>query len=124
MYLLPQEVEVWYIIPKIRKELASLLVSQHRLTYEKAGEILGISKAAVSQYLSNKRANKIKISTEVMDEISKSAQMIIEKKTNGMQEILRILHYMKNTRASCEVCKKYNKDVLKYCHATPSEFEQ
>jgi len=31
---------------------------------KKAGAILGISKAAVSQYLSDKRANKIKLSKE------------------------------------------------------------
>ena len=60
MYLLPQEIEVWYIIPAIRKELAKLLTQKYELSYDKAGVILGVSKAAISQYLSNKRANKIK----------------------------------------------------------------
>jgi len=54
MYSLPQEIEVWYIIPAIRKELARLLTKENNLSYEKVGGYLGISKAAVSQYLSNK----------------------------------------------------------------------
>ncbi|MBP7708407.1 hypothetical protein KA107_01880 [Candidatus Pacearchaeota archaeon] len=124
MYLLPQEVEVWYIIPKVRKELANLLVNKYGWTYEKAGDMLGISKAAISQYLSNKRANKIKVSKEVNKEIEKSAQTVAEGKSNGMQEILRILTFMRSSKQSCEVCKKYNKDVLKYCNAAPVYFEQ
>ena len=59
MYALPQEIEVWYIIPAIRKALAEQLVKKHKLTLEKTGNILGVSKAAVSQYLSKKRATKI-----------------------------------------------------------------
>ena len=116
MYLLPQEIEVWYIIPKIRKELASLLVKEHGLSYEKAGDILGISKAAVSQYLSNKRANKIKLSEDMQKEVVKSAKLIITKESNGLREIERLLTFMKTSKCACDVCKKYNKDVLKYCN--------
>lgn len=119
MYLLPQEVEVWYILPKIRKELAVLLVKEYDWTYDNVGDSLGISKAAVSQYISNKRANKIKLSAEVLKEIKKSAEFIYMKKSSGMAEILRILGVMKSSKESCQVCKKYNRDVLKYCNATP-----
>jgi predicted transcriptional regulator len=116
MYSLPQEIEVWYIIPKIRKELAGIFVKEYGLSYEKAGDILGISKAAVSQYLSNKRANKIKLSKETEKEIKISAKNIIEKKTNGMIEIERIIQFMKKSKCACDVCKQYNKGVLKYCN--------
>jgi len=118
MYLLPQEIEVWYIIPKIRKELSLVLIDEYRFSYEKTGDMLGISKAAVSQYVSNKRANKIKLSTEIMKEISISAKNIFEKKSNGLVEIERLLQLMKKTKCSCEVCKQYNKEVLKYCNCS------
>jgi len=118
VYLLPQEIEVWYIIPKIRKELALILIGEYKLSYEKTGDILGISKAAVSQYVSNKRANKIKLSAEMMKEIKLSAKNIFEKKTNGLMEIERLLQMMKQTKCSCDVCKQYNKDVLKYCNCS------
>ncbi len=40
MYSLPQEIEVWYIIPAIRKEFARVLVEDHKLTFERVGDIL------------------------------------------------------------------------------------
>ena len=116
MYLLPQEIEVWYIIPKIRKEFAGIFVKEYKLSYEKTGDILGISKAAVSQYLSNKRANKIKLSKDIENEIKISAKKIFEKKTNGLMEIERIIQLMKSSKCACDVCKQYNKEVLKYCN--------
>ena len=119
MYLLSQEVEVWYIIPALRKELAKLLTEKYNLSFEKAGNILGISKAAISQYLSNKRANKIKLGSQVKREIAKSAKIMFENPNTAIAEIQRLLRFMKETKSSCEVCKKYNKDVLKFCNSEP-----
>ena len=119
MYMLPQEIEVWYIIPAVRKELARLLTKEHGLSYEKTGNILGISKAAVSQYLSNKRANKVKLSGNVRKEVKDSAKAMIDNPKIAVHEIERILKYMKDHNESCEVCKKYNKDVLNYCNSEP-----
>ena len=119
MYLLPQEIEVWYIIPAIRKELARLFTQKYEMSYEKAGNILGISKAAVSQYLSNKRANKIKLSVGVKKEIAKSAKILAVNSKLAVAEMQRILKFMKDKKCSCDVCKKYNKDVLGYCNCQP-----
>ena len=119
MYLLPQEIEVWYIIPAIRKELAKLLTKKYELSYEKAGGILGVSKAAVSQYLSNKRANKISLSPKIKKEVAKSAEIISKSPKLALIEMQRIIKVMKIEKCSCEICKKYNKDVLEYCNRRP-----
>ena len=119
MYLLPQEIEVWYIIPAIRKELAKLLTKKYELSYEKAGNALGISKAAVSQYLSNKRANKVCLDAKTKREVKKSAALIFENPKVAMVEMQRILKFMKDNHCSCNVCKQYNKDVIKYCNCSP-----
>jgi uncharacterized protein len=119
MYMLSQEVEVWYIIPAVRKELARLLTQKYEMSFEKAGNVLGISKAAISQYLSNKRANKIKLSAEVRKEVEKSAKIINDNPKTAVAEIQRILRYMKENKCSCDVCKRYNKDVLNYCNCEP-----
>lgn len=116
MYMLPQEIEVWYIIPAVRKELARVLTSEYAFSYEKAGLALGISKAAVSQYLSNKRANKIVLDVKTKKEIAVSASRIAENVKVTVGEIQRILKFMKENRCSCNVCKKYNKEVLEYCN--------
>ncbi len=119
MYLLPQEIEVWYIIPAVRKELAKLLTRKYEMSYEKAGNVLGISKAAISQYLSNKRANKIKLDSEIKKEIANSAKLIFNNPKLALIEVQRILKIMKTKKCSCDVCKKYNKDVLDYCNCEP-----
>ena len=119
MYLLPQEIEVWYIIPAIRKELARLLTREYELSFEKAGEILGVSKAAVSQYLSNKRANKVKLSVGVKKEVAKSAKILSENPRLALGEMQRLLKVMKDSKCSCDVCKKFNKDVLNFCGCEP-----
>ncbi len=120
MYKLPQEIEVWYIIPKIRKELAKIFVEKKGLSYEKTGQILGITKAAVSQYLKNRRANKIKLSKEILKEVEKSADRIYKDNSLAMEEMQSLLKKMKETKCSCDVCKKYNKEVLDYCNCKPT----
>lgn len=119
MYLLPQEIEVWYIIPALRKELSKLFTKEYKYSYDKTGTILGISKAAVSQYLSDKRANKIKLNEETLEEVKKSAKIIAENNRMALNEIQRMLKFMRDSKCSCEVCKRYNKDVLNYCNCEP-----
>lgn len=119
MYMLPQEVEVWYIIPAVRKELAKLLTREFGFSYERAGKALGISKAAVSQYLSDKRANKVCLNGKTKAEIAKSALKISESEKVAVGEIQRVLRFMKENRCSCNVCRKYNKEVLGYCNCEP-----
>lgn len=119
MYVLPQEIEVWYILPSIRKELAKQLVKTHKLSYEKAGSLLGVSKAAVSQYISNKRANKIVFPGIIKKEIKKSADIITKDGQKAIREIERILTLIKKTKCSCSVCKKYNPGIIKFCNCNP-----
>ena len=114
MYCLPQEIEVWYIIPALRKELAKELVKKG-LSMQAAGEILGISKAAVSQYLSNKRANKIKLDSKIQKEIQKSAGLIIQDKSQAVQEIQRLMKIVKTGKQYCQICKKLNIGITKFC---------
>lgn len=119
MYVLPQEIEVWYIIPSIRKELAKQLVKTHKLSYEKAGNILGISKAAISQYISNKRANKLKLPDTIKKEIKKSANIIISENKQSVFEIEKILAIIKKKKLACGICQKYNPELKKYCDCNP-----
>jgi len=119
MYSLPQEIEVWYIIPAIRKEFSRVLTQKHKLTFEKAGAILGISKAAISQYLGKKRASKIKLPTKIKKEIEKSAKILMKNNKLAVKEIMRILKLMKINGCSCGVCKKFNNGILIQCRMKP-----
>ncbi len=119
MYSLPQEIEVWYIIPAVRRELAMALIRKHKLKQNKVAEILGTSEAAISQYLSNKRGKEIKFSEKMRKEFEKSAEKIIKDNKRAMIEMLRLIKLGKEDGVSCGLCRKYNKGVLGLCSCKP-----
>ena len=119
MYNLPQEIEVWYVIPAIRKEIAKILTSKYKFTQEKAADILGVSKAAVCQYLGKKRAAKVKFPAKINKEIEKSADILIKNPNMALREIIRLLSVIKKSRCSCGICKRYNKGILVLCKMKP-----
>ena len=79
--LFPQEVEVWYIIPSIRRELALELV-KIGMNQKQAAEALGVTTAAISQYKSEKRGSSKKFNEKVNSEIHESALRIKANKSN------------------------------------------
>ena len=76
----PCEYMMWNGLPVIRKEIAESMINNFGLNQKEAATKLGITPAAVCQYLSNKRG-KIKIVDEnIIEEINKSAEKIINNK--------------------------------------------
>jgi len=118
MYNLPQEVEVWYVIPAIRKEFARVFINKYNMTQEESAAILGVSKSAISQYLSSKRAT-LKFNKEIRKEIERSADRVVKNRNIVVKEIVRIINYMKENGFLCHVCKKYNKGIIKVCMMKP-----
>lgn len=104
MYTLPQEIESWHIIPAIRREISFSLSRDYGVSYENIGKVLGITKAAVSQYLRNKRAAKIKLHPRAIEEVKKSSSNIFKGKSNSLNEITRVLNLIKKKNLHCEIC--------------------
>ena len=74
----PCEYMMWNGLPAIRKEIAESMISDFGLNQKQAAQKLGVTPAAVCQYLSKKRG-KIKIVDEsVLIEINRSAERIIQ----------------------------------------------
>ena len=71
--MLPQEIEVWYMLPAIRKEFALTLI-RHELSQKEVAKLLGVTEAAVSQYKSEKRAHGLEFNEHI-----KSGQEVFEK---------------------------------------------
>ncbi|MEX0920126.1 MAG: hypothetical protein WDZ69_00915 [Candidatus Pacearchaeota archaeon] len=115
MYTLPQEIETWYIIPAIRREISISLSKDYGVSYQNIGVLLGISKAAVSQYLRKKRASKIKLHPKAMDQVKKSADKLFHGKSDSLREITKILNLIKKKKLHCEICGKMINGVLHDC---------
>lgn len=119
MFSLPQEIEVWYVIPAIRRELARVLVEKHNMKQKDIAKLLGTTEAAISQYLHNKRAQEIQFSQEMKKEVEIAAKLIVKDSKRAVSEILRLVNLAKKQGFACDLCKKYNKGILPLCSAKP-----
>jgi len=87
---------VWYILPLIRKEFAKSLIKDRGLTQRKAAEKLGITEAAVSQYVSKKRGDLKVKDVGLRREIKESTKRIMKGDFLVMKtETCRICHLLR-----------------------------
>ncbi|MCX6742260.1 MAG: hypothetical protein NTX24_03750 [Candidatus Pacearchaeota archaeon] len=121
MYSLPQEIEVWYIIPAIRRELAKSFIKKYKIKQNKVAELLGTTEAAISQYMHRKRAKDIKFSEEMVKYVEQSAEIILKDNKKVIGEMMKLIEVAKRQGVSCDICKKYNKGVLHLCSAKPEQ---
>jgi predicted transcriptional regulator len=97
----PQEIEVWYILPAIRKELVVVL-KERGLTQKEIAGMLKVTEAAISQYSRHKRGKEITLDQEVKDYIREASKNIIDAKT-AYREIQLISEFIKKSKALCGI---------------------
>ncbi|MBI5391234.1 hypothetical protein HZB02_07125 [Candidatus Woesearchaeota archaeon] len=110
----PQEIEVWYVLPAIRKHLTKLLVEGKHLSQKKIAEALGITEAAVSQYLKEKRAGTLTFPSTFDPELKKSVLRIKEHPETAHEEIQRLCTIIRTSSLLCDIHRKWDK-VPKGC---------
>ena len=113
--LMPQELEVWYLLPSLRKEIAKILVNEHELSQKEVAVIFGMTESAVSQYLKSKRANELKFSNQELAEIKKYADKIMQDKKNYHSHLFELSKKMRGTKSLCELHKKRDSSLRKDC---------
>ena len=97
----PQEIEVWYILPAIRKELVVTLKNEGKSQKEIA-TLLNLTESAISQYLNSKRAKDINLPLEVKTFIKEAVKKITNHET-AYQQIQKISEFIKSTKALCQI---------------------
>lgn len=102
--IFPQEIEVWYVLPAIRKQLAVELV-KGGLTQSQVSQLLDCSRASITQYIKKQRGQEI-LNQKIKLEIKNSSSLIINKKSSVFQEVMRINQLVKNTGLLCQLHKK------------------
>ena len=100
MHRTPCEYMMWNGIPAIRKELAEVLIKEFGLSQREAAEKLGLTPAAICQYLSKKRAKSDTFDKTIIQEISISAQRIM--KNDGTDVIIE----------TCRICQLVQKKQI------------
>ncbi|MBD3309771.1 helix-turn-helix domain-containing protein [Candidatus Woesearchaeota archaeon] len=109
MHILPQEIEVWYIIPAIRREFAREMKKQG-MSQSQIARRLNISRAAISQYISGKRGNDIRFRPVMMRKVRKAALGLL-KDGCPIREIQLLCTYLKDKGHLCRVHQELDKDL-------------
>jgi hypothetical protein len=109
----PQELEVYYILPALRRELAKAMKKLGRSQKEIAGN-LGVTEAAVSQYIHQKRATGVDFTKDLQKEISDSASAINDR-NSFLVATQKLIRKIRGDRFICDVCKSQNKSMPKSC---------
>jgi hypothetical protein len=115
--VMPQEIEVWDILPAIRRELAKILIQEHKLSQRDAARMLGLTDPAVSQYIKSKRAKGLVFGDKVLSKIKSSARQIVKDKSKLMEEIQKICNSMEVKKIVCNIHRIRNKGVPRTCKA-------
>lgn len=104
---MPQEIEVWYTIPALRRELAKAMISLD-LTQKDISKIMGITEAAVSQYIHSKRAKDVKFPKDIQKKIKESAKRIVEDPTQLMSEMMKLTRLEDVKQVTCKLHKQHD----------------
>lgn len=105
----PCELVVTTLLPTIRASIAVELVKRHGMKQKEAARLLGLTTAAVSQYLSMKRATKRELypfRSEKFKELVKEAADVIASQpgeVEAMRALCRCCTEVRRERLLCEV---------------------
>jgi predicted transcriptional regulator len=91
----PCEYVIWNGLPVIRKEIAACMITKFGLNQKEAAEKLSITPAAVCQYLAHKRGNFVINDTDLIKEITDSAERLI---TNADSSVIE---------ETCRICRLF-----------------
>ena len=104
----PCENLIWNGLPVIRREIAKSMIQDYGLNQKQTAEKLGITPAAISQYLSGKRGNFEIKDKDILKEIKISAKRIVEAEDSAVvEETCRICIIMRKRNifsVSCDLC--------------------
>ena len=100
--IFPQEIEVWYILPVIRKKIAQKL-AEKSMPQHKIAELMGVTPAAISQYKKQKRAKEELFDTVLEKELEISVKTIIADQSSLYSEIIRLNEIVKKRGIICKI---------------------
>ena len=100
----PQEVEVWFVLPALRKKLCLKLIEKG-LSQKEVSQMMNSTPASISQYVKHKRAMEKLFDKELDNEIEKSAVRLVKKKDKLNAEIMRLNEIVKSNGVICQVHK-------------------
>jgi uncharacterized protein len=101
------EIMVQKVLPAIRAELSRAMIFEHGCTQQDVADMLELSRAAVSQYVSEKRGAEVGFSEETQNEIRKFASVLLDQGLSSQEK----------AKGMCGICSFVQKSGWLYRNA-------
>lgn len=109
--LLPAEIETKTLIPALRAILAKKLVEQHSIQEEDISKMLGVTQAAISNYIRGTRGDPelitkllaIKEVSEMIDEIASNLSTNMAYTPASLSKFIGLCNYIKSSLLICDI---------------------
>ncbi len=105
--LQPQEIDVYYLLPAIRREL-TLALKKQGFDQKTIAKRLHVTESAVSQYVSSKRAAEVVFTARILEYIRTASTMVVDDKSL-MIEMQKILAFSHEDKIICKLHEKLSK---------------
>ncbi|MEM4244967.1 MAG: helix-turn-helix domain-containing protein [Candidatus Nanoarchaeia archaeon] len=105
---MPQELEVWYVIPALRREFAKLMIKKG-LKQREVAKKLGVVESAVSHYIKSQRATIVKFDKKIKREIERAVDNLMKNKSSVMQEMQNMIMKIRKSGCLCKLHKQHVK---------------
>ncbi len=133
MAMLPQEIEVWYVLPALRCQMAKSFLEQG-FSQKQTAKTLGVTEAAVSQYVHAKRAQNVEFGDGFKAKIKAAclgvsggkqtayeAVQYLVRDFKESKQLCNLHHSLEGVPKDCDIC--LTPDQMKY-HDTDKENDQ
>lgn len=119
MFKFPCEVVIQFVLPSMRKEMVSYLVNEKAIRQREVARMMGITDAAVSQYIKGKRGNYFKFDEKTKGKIHKISDTLVDhykehKQHNGsefMVDACNMCRELRSSKALCLLHKELGMDI-------------
>jgi hypothetical protein len=128
--LLPSEIESRTLIPAVRVIIAKKLANEYNMKEDAIAKILGITQAAVSNYVRGARGDNQLISKlegiieirRMIDDITKEIAINNSFRASTMAKYIRLFNYIRESYIICDVHhtleKNIDRETCKACEST------
>ena len=109
--LLPAEIETKTLIPALRAILAKKLIEEHGIREEEVSKLLGVTQAAISNYIRGTRGDPILISkllavkevSEIVDDICSNLASNMAYTPASLSKFIGLCNYIKSSLLICDI---------------------
>ena len=119
MLLLPAEIESKTLIPALRAILAKKLAEDHKIREDEISKMLGVTQAAVSNYIRGTRGNPQLIQkllaeeqvSKLVDELTDSLSSDMAYTPSNLSKFIGLCNYIKSSLLICDIHHNLETDI-------------